>query len=109
MTMPLMKQVVPSIPLILNKPSADYFNETRAKVFGAPLYEVAKTATEEDWEAAKAPAKEAGDLLRRNGGPYFLGGTGKSLEGRKFELELTINSVLWRFSTCFAPVHDEVP
>jgi glutathione S-transferase len=75
--MPLMAHFIPRVPLILPKPSADYFDETRAKLFGAPLSEIAKTATEEGWEKAAVAAKEAGDLLRKNGGPFFLGETGR--------------------------------
>jgi hypothetical protein len=30
------------------------------------------------WEKAAGPAKEAGDLLRKHDGPFFLGETGKS-------------------------------
>jgi hypothetical protein len=34
-------------------------------------------ATEEGWASAEAPAREMGDWLRKNGGPYFLGETGE--------------------------------
>lgn len=75
---PLIPHLLPRVPLLLNKPSADYFYETRHKAFGAPLQEVEKTrATEQRWEEAKGPAKEAGALLRKNGGPFFLGETGE--------------------------------
>jgi hypothetical protein len=76
---PLRPLLIPQVPVVLlNKPSADYFFETREKMFGKPLDQVEKDANaEECWEEAKAPAKEAGDLLRKNGGPYFLGQTGK--------------------------------
>ena len=76
---PLVPHVIPKVPLLLPKPSADYFYETREKMFGAPLQDVHdERATEECWEQAKAPAKETGDLLRKNGGPFFLGETGES-------------------------------
>jgi hypothetical protein len=76
---PLIGFTIPNVPVVLlNKRSADYFYETRKKRFGMPLDEVAKTmATQENWESAKAPAKQAGDWLRKNGGPFFLGETGK--------------------------------
>lgn len=74
---PIFLHVIPKVPFLLPKPSADYFYETREKMFGAPVQEAAKGAKEEDWEKAKEPAKEVGDLLRKNGGPFFLGETGE--------------------------------
>jgi hypothetical protein len=70
---------IPKVPVVLlNKSSADYFFETRKKAFGMELAEVERTqATDEQWEKARAPAKQAGDWLRKNGGPFFLGKTGK--------------------------------
>lgn len=80
---PLQPHLIPKVPVVfLNKVSADYFYETRKKRFGMPLPDLEKNhATEECWELAKAPAKEAGDLLRRHGGPFFLGETGKQQTG----------------------------
>ncbi|KAF1841199.1 uncharacterized protein K460DRAFT_322182 [Cucurbitaria berberidis CBS 394.84] len=73
---PLVPHLIPKVPLILSETSATYFYETREKAFGAPLQEIERTkATEQCWEDAKAPAKEAGDLLRKNDGPFFLGET----------------------------------
>lgn len=76
---PLVPLVIPKVPrAVLTKPSAEYFYKTREESFGKPLEQVEKDANvEECWEAAKAPAKETGDLLRKNGGPFFLGETGK--------------------------------
>jgi glutathione S-transferase len=73
---PIVPHLIPKVVHILNKPSQDFFYETREKMFGKPLQQVeADGATEECWERAVAPAKEAGDLLRKNGGPFFLGET----------------------------------
>ncbi|KAL1791839.1 hypothetical protein ACET3X_009590 [Alternaria dauci] len=74
---PLRPLLIPQVPVVmLNKPSADYYYETREKMFGKPLEQVEKDANaEECWEKAAAPAKEMGDLLRKNGGLYFLGQT----------------------------------
>ncbi|RYN35847.1 hypothetical protein AA0112_g4820 [Alternaria arborescens] len=74
---PLRSLIIPRVPVaFLNKPSADYFYKTRQELFGKPLEQVEKDANaEECWEKAKAPAKEMGDLLRKSGGPYFLGQT----------------------------------
>ena len=78
---PLVPHFIPKVPSLLPKRSADFFYETREKMFGAPLQEVEKNgATEECWEKAKEPAKEAGDLLRKNGGPFFLGETGEQTD-----------------------------
>ena len=76
---PLRSLIIPRVPeAFLNKPSADYFYKTREKLFEKPLEQVEKDANaEECWGKAKAPAKEMGDLLRKSGGPYFLGQTGK--------------------------------
>jgi glutathione S-transferase len=73
---PIVPHLIPKVAHILNKPSQDFFLSTRETMFGKPLAQVeAEGATEECWEKAKAPAKEAGDLLRANGGPFFLGET----------------------------------
>lgn len=74
---PLIGYLLPKVPVVLlNPPSAEYFNRTREVSFGKPLPEVAKeTATEQAWKDAEAPAKMFGDLLRKNGGPFFLGKT----------------------------------
>lgn len=73
---PIFIHLVAKIPLILPKPSADYFSETREKLFGAPLDQVAAGAKDSDWEKITDAVKETGDLLRKNGGPFFLGETG---------------------------------
>jgi glutathione S-transferase len=72
---PLRGVFIPKVPVVLlNKRSADYFNETREKAFGMPLSEVEKQlATDEQWEKARVPAEKAGEWLRKNGGPFFLG------------------------------------
>jgi hypothetical protein len=71
--------IIPKVPVVLlNKVSADYFYETRAEQWGMPLPELEKSKpAAECWEVAKKPAKEAGDWLRKNGGPFFLGETGE--------------------------------
>jgi hypothetical protein len=67
---PIVPHLIPKVAHLLNKPSQDFFYETREKMFGKPLQQVEKDgATEECWEKAKVPAKEAGDLLRKYGGP----------------------------------------
>jgi glutathione S-transferase len=75
--MPLLAHLLPSVPSLLNERSATYFKETRGKIFGVELEQMAKEATEEGWVNAEAPAREMGDWLRKNGGPYFLGETGE--------------------------------
>jgi hypothetical protein len=70
--------VLPKVTVVLlNKVSADYFYKTREEHFGMSLQEFEKTKTADKClEEAKQPAKEAGDLLRKHSGPYFLGETG---------------------------------
>jgi hypothetical protein len=75
----LIPTVLPKVPVVLlNKVSADYFYKTRQEHFGMSLQELENSKTADQClEEAKAPAKEAGDLLRKHGGPYFLGETGR--------------------------------
>lgn len=77
---PLRPHLIPKVPrVLLNKSSADYFVLTREERLGMPLSQVeAEKANEQCWEAANQPAKEMADLLKKNGGPYFLGQTGKN-------------------------------
>ncbi|KAF2032582.1 glutathione S-transferas-like protein [Setomelanomma holmii] len=74
---PLEPHLIPRVPVVfLNPESAEYFYRTREAKYGIPLPELERTkATEDAWEAAKGPAKEVGDWLRENGGPFFLGQT----------------------------------
>jgi hypothetical protein len=103
---PLRVHFIPKVVGILRQRSVDYFEETRAKRFGAPLSEVLKNAGEDSWKKVEVPVKETGDLLRKHGGPFFLGETGK-LSGR-VEFSLTDHkSVLCRLYIRFASAHDE--
>lgn len=76
---PLAPHITPKVPrVLLNKVSAEYFELTREERFGLPLTQLeAEKANEQCWEDVKAPAKEAADLLKKHGGPFFLGETGK--------------------------------
>lgn len=69
--------VMPKIPRnLLNPPSAEYFEETRAKRFGCPLEELEKkTPEDEAWNDAEPGIHEMGSLLKQQGGPFFLGKT----------------------------------
>ncbi|KAF2746428.1 hypothetical protein M011DRAFT_425067 [Sporormia fimetaria CBS 119925] len=72
---PLRAEILPKIPRnLLSEVSAEYFETDRAKLFGMPLSQLEKEkGGDEAWEKAKKPAKEAGDMLREHGGPFFLG------------------------------------
>jgi len=73
---PIRALLIPRVVFLLNERSAEYFHETREKMFGKKLEQVEKDAdVSECWEKTKGPVKEAGDLLRKNGGPFFLGET----------------------------------
>jgi len=77
---PLSPQLHPKIPRrILNKESAEYFYRTREVRFGMPLEQLEREkATEQNWVDVKGPAEEVAELLKKNGGPFFLGDTGES-------------------------------
>ncbi|KAF2691352.1 glutathione S-transferas-like protein [Lentithecium fluviatile CBS 122367] len=74
---PLRPYTLPKVSrVLLNKPSAEYFELTREKVFGKSLTLMEQEqANEKCWEEAKGPAREMADLLKKNGGPFFLGET----------------------------------
>lgn len=75
---PLRKLILPKVPRnLLNESSAEYFYRTREAAFGMPLDQLEKEQdVEKCWEEVKGLAKDAGELLRQNGGPFFLGKTG---------------------------------
>ena len=73
---PLRAVMMPKVPRLLNPPSAEYFERTRAEKFGCPLEELAKkTSEDEAWKEAEPGIKELGSLLKKQGGPFFLGET----------------------------------
>ncbi|KAF2706658.1 hypothetical protein K504DRAFT_384821 [Pleomassaria siparia CBS 279.74] len=76
-TIPLMPQLLPKVPrVLLNKISADYYDSTREVRFGMPLAQLEKEkGGEQNWEELKGPTKTFGDVLKKNGGPFFLGET----------------------------------
>ncbi|KAK5108667.1 hypothetical protein LTR62_008072 [Meristemomyces frigidus] len=79
----IMKGLGPNIyPLIpkhvLPQSSAEYFSETRAKRFGMPLPELAKSdkAGETAWSSARPAIERLGEVLgERKEGPYLMGTT----------------------------------
>ncbi|KAF2274563.1 uncharacterized protein EI97DRAFT_435102 [Westerdykella ornata] len=72
---PLAAEILPKIPRnLLSAPSAEYFERTRAAKFGMSLTQFEKEkGGDKAWEAAEAPVKELAGILKKNGGPYFLG------------------------------------
>jgi glutathione S-transferase len=69
---------IPEIPaLVLNPPSAQYFQETREKRFGRPLTELRddpEIGGEKAWEAARPHLRTIGAILGENkDGPWTLG------------------------------------
>jgi hypothetical protein len=73
----LIPHLIPRTPLLMNTVSAEYVHEIKAKQVGTSLQDLAKQAIEEGGMNAEAPAKEVGDWLRINGGPFFLSETGQ--------------------------------
>ena len=76
---PLRAVFMPPIPRnLLNTASVEYFERTREARFGMPLRQFEKEhGGDKAWEEATPALKEAGDMLRANGGPFFLGKTGR--------------------------------
>lgn len=76
---PLRGVVYPKIPRkLLNPPSKEYFERTRAVRFGMPLPQLEKELGGDGaWEGAEPAMKELGAILRAEGGPFVLGKTGK--------------------------------
>lgn len=75
--MPLVPFWMPAVPAnLLNPPSAEYFERTRAAKVGKPLAELAKDATPELWASVGGPMGEMAALLKKNDkGPFFMGDT----------------------------------
>ena len=75
--MPMVAETMPKIPKgVLNPPSAEYFERTRAERFGKTLGELEKDSDgEKAWAQIEAPLKELGDILKAKAGPFALGET----------------------------------
>ena len=71
--------MLPQVPrTFLNAASVQYFERTREAMYGMPLSQLEKVAGgDKAWQKAEPIFKEVGDWLRANGGPFFLGQTGK--------------------------------
>jgi hypothetical protein len=66
---------MPKIPgVLLNPPSAEYFERTRTESLGFPLAELGKKhGGEEAWIAVLPAIHELGEVIKENGGPFVLG------------------------------------
>ncbi|OCL06103.1 hypothetical protein AOQ84DRAFT_390428 [Glonium stellatum] len=73
----LTPNLIPKAPgNLLNERSKEYFERTREVRFGMPLSQMEKDkGGETPWAAAKQPIQELADLLKEQGGPFFLGKT----------------------------------
>lgn len=72
----LLTELAPPIPkVLLNNASIAYYEETRAKAFGMPLSEFAKSekSGEAAWKGADEALVELKTLLRENTGPFVEG------------------------------------
>ena len=79
----LMPKIAPFAPVflprvhknILNEASQYYFHKTRAERFGMSLDDLEKSEKggEAAWKAIAEPLSEMADLLKQNGGPFFMG------------------------------------
>jgi hypothetical protein len=68
---------MPKIPeALLNPPSAEYFERTRAETFGCSLAQLAKEkGGEEAWIETLPAFHELGKVIKANGGPFVMGET----------------------------------
>jgi len=75
--MSLLGHWMPFVPdNLLNAPSKEYFIRTREEKFKKSLSQLHKDeGTEEAWEKATPELKRLGDLLKKEGGPFFMGET----------------------------------
>lgn len=61
---------------LLNPPSAEYFERTRHERFGMSLAEYdAQQGGDKAWQKAEPEIKNMAVLLKKNGGPFFMGKT----------------------------------
>ncbi|KAL9617213.1 MAG: hypothetical protein Q9160_007974 [Pyrenula sp. 1 TL-2023] len=70
--------VIPRAPKLLNPPSEEFFQRTRAVRYGMSLaeYEKSEKGGENAWKAAEPGFRKIAELLKQNpGGPFFLGNT----------------------------------
>lgn len=79
--MPLGAVYKPRVPrYLLNPSSVEYFERTRAADLGMSLSQFEKEkGGDSAWKAAEPKWKELGDLLKAEGGPFFMGKTGKHM------------------------------
>lgn len=80
-TTPLGPVFMPRIPrFVLNPPSAEYFERTRGARFDMTLSQLEKEkGGESAWKAVEPKWKELGNLLKAEGGPFFMGKTGRHI------------------------------
>jgi hypothetical protein len=102
--LPKIEKILPSIQMplrgvwcpkiatnLLNEPSREYFEQTREKRFGVPLAKLAETdGGEEAWMEALPGIKALGEVLKKKGGPFVEGETGKSPFSPSFSLAVSL-------------------
>ena len=75
---PVYPHVAANVSKVMNEPSAEYHLKANKEIIEAGSQNGDKPSASDCWENSREPAKMAGDLIRKNGGPFFLGETGKS-------------------------------
>ncbi|KAF2120809.1 glutathione S-transferas-like protein [Lophiotrema nucula] len=72
---PIRGAIIPRVArYLLPDRSREYFERTRAVRLGIPLSQFEKEkGGEQIWEDVKVPAQKFAEVLKRNGGPFFLG------------------------------------
>jgi glutathione S-transferase len=74
---PVFPFILPHVPALLNPPSAEYFEKSRAAYFGKPLSELAPKGEEavEKWKKVQEAFDTLHGWLSKSSGPYFMGET----------------------------------
>lgn len=78
---PLAAVILPKVPRnVLSEVSAEYFQRTRKERLGKSLDEIEKEkGGEKAWKEAEGHITEVAELLKKHGGPFFLGNRGEHL------------------------------
>jgi glutathione S-transferase len=72
---PIRRIIIPKVPRnLLQERCSEYYERTRKEKLGMSLSQYEQEVDVEDaWRDAEGPAKEMAQVLKKHGGPFFLG------------------------------------